>query len=158
MTVSSISAYQWLSQPISGCLIYLSLSGAISAYQWLSDLSQPISGCLITSAYQWLSQPISGYLIYRSLSAAISSIAAYQQLSQPISGCLVYLSLPVAALVSQSTVQRHYVSNVVVVVQCLTNWLYTPLPFIYCYFLSTAVPFTSCISRAIVVFQLLLFE
>ena len=68
---------------------------AISAYQWLPDLSQPISGYLI---YLSLSvavsspQPISGYL---SLSVAVSSISVYQWLTQPISG---YLSLSVALI------------------------------------------------------------
>ena len=102
------SAYQWLPhlylslsvaalvsqsryQSISGWLIYL------SAYQWLP---QPISGWLIyLSAYQGLPQPISGCLIYLSLSMATASISAYQWLYW------LYLSLSVAALVSQSRYQ-----------------------------------------------------
>ena len=126
MAASPLSAYQSLCQPINGCLIYLSLSVAISAYQWLSHLSQPINGCLIylslsvaissISAYQWLSQPIRGCLISLSLSVVVS---AYQWQSQPINGNLslsaaisayqwlywLYLSLSVAALVSQSRYQ-----------------------------------------------------
>ena len=60
---------------------------AISAYQWLSSIS----------ARQWLPD----------LSQPISSISADQQLSQPINGCLIYLSLSVAALVSQSQYQSY---------------------------------------------------
>ena len=104
VTVLSIPAYQWLSQPICGCLIHLSLSVANTASQWLSHLSQPINGRLIylslsvaisfISAYKWLSHHLSP-------SVAVSSISAYQRLSQPIGGCLIYLSLSVASSASQ---------------------------------------------------------